>query len=433
MNAFYQLLANTTIAGIINNTVWFAITFYVIERTNSVFAAGMIAGIYLVLTAFSSIWFGSIVDHNRKKTAMTISSIASLIVYVIAFLLYLFSGRDNIADVSNVFLWVFIALLMIGVVIGNIRNIAIPTTVTILVDEKKRDKANGLVGTAFGISFLITSAISGLLVGRSGMYEVLILAIVVTLIAVVHLVFIKVPEKKIVHLKGQENWRKQIDLKGTFKVVIGIQGLIALIIFNSINNLLGGVYMALMDAYGLSLVSVEIWGIIWSVLSTAFIIGGLLIAKFGLGKSPLRTLFLANIVIWAISSVFVIPSSIYSLMIGMFLYLILVPFIEASEQTIIQKVVPQERQGRVFGFAQSVEQMASPLSAFLIAPITQFIFIPFMTKGAGVDLIGPWFGTGSERGIALVFTLTGVIGLILTLYAFKSKYYHQLSKRYLKK
>lgn len=38
-----------------------------------------------------------------------------------------------------------------------------------------------------------------------------------------------------------------------------------------------------------------------------------------------------------------------------------------------------------------------------------------MTTGAGVDLIGDWFGTGSIAGIALVFTLTtGIIGLGVT-------------------
>ena len=38
----------------------------------------------------------------------------------------------------------------------------------------------------------------------------------------------------------------------------------------------------------------------------------------------------------------------------------------AAEQTVLQRVVPFERQGRVFGFAQSVEQAASPLTAFLV-------------------------------------------------------------------
>jgi len=156
-------------------------------------------------------------------------------------------------------------------------------------------------------------------------------------------------------------------------------------------------------------------------------VGGLIIAKKGLGKNPLRAMFIANIIIWVISSVFTVQSSIILLIVGLFIYITVMPYIEAAEQTIIQKVVPMERQGRVFGFAQSVEQAASPLTAFVMGPIAQFIFIPFMTNGAGVDLIGGWFGTGPDRGLALVFTLTGIIGLGVTLLAMTSKYYRQLS------
>ena len=39
--------------------------------------------------------------------------------------------------------------------------------------------------------------------------------------------------------------------------------------------------MALMDAYGLSLVSVETWGLLWGFISLAFIAGGLFVAQAG--------------------------------------------------------------------------------------------------------------------------------------------------------
>ena len=74
---------------------------------------------------------------------------------------------------------------------------------------------------------------------------------------------------------------------------------------------------------------------------------------------------------------------------------------------------------------------ASPLTAFLIGPIAQFVFIPFMTTGAGVELIGGWFGTGADRGIALVFTVTGIIGLCVTLFAMSTKHYRLLSNEYM--
>jgi DHA3 family multidrug efflux protein-like MFS transporter len=54
-----------------------------------------------------------------------------------------------------------------------------------------------------------------------------------------------------------------------------------------------------------------------------------------------------------------------------------------------------------------------------------------MTTGSGVQLIGGWFGTGTGRGIALVFIIAGIIGLIVTLFAMRSKIYNLLAKRYL--
>jgi DHA3 family multidrug efflux protein-like MFS transporter len=114
----------------------------------------------------------------------------------------------------------------------------------------------------------------------------------------------------------------------------------------------------------------------------------------------------------------------------MYVYMLLVPFVEASEQTILQRVVPYERQGRVFGFAQSVELAAAPLTAFLISPVAQFIVIPWMTTGAGAEVLGPWFGTGIDRGIALVFVVVGIIGLAVALFARTTRQYRELRDAY---
>jgi DHA3 family multidrug efflux protein-like MFS transporter len=298
------------------------------------------------------------------------------------------------------------------------------------VPEEKRDKANGMVGSMMGVIFAITSVISGVALAYLGMLGVLIIALVLTLVAIVHLRFIDIPEKEIVHTEGKP---AKVDVKGTIKVVGAVPGLFAMIFFTTFNNFLGGVFMALMDAYGLSLVSVQVWGLLWGFLSTGFIIGGLIIAKKGLGKNPLKTLFRANIVMWIAAMFFTIQSSIVLLAIGVFVWVILMPFVEATEHTIIQRVVPLERQGRVFGFAQSIEQAASPLTAFLIGPIAEFIFIPFMTTGKGVDLIGSWYGVGPERGMALVFSLAGFIGLIVTMIAMQTRPYKLLSAIYLQK
>lgn len=431
MTSFHQILGNNLVANITNFTVWFALTFWVFIETESVFATGMIAGVFLVFTAAFGIWFGSIVDHNAKKLAMLASSAASLVLYAISMAMVLFEPEGAFQNPYGAYLWVFVFIIMLGVIAGNIRSIALPTLVTILIPEDERDKANGLVGMVSGIGVLTTSVISGFLVAWGGMYLTLIVALSLTGLAYGHLYLVRIDEKRAPLISGEPHTPQKVDIAGTIRVIAAVPGLFALIFFATFNNFLGGIFMALLDAYGLSLVSVQVWGLTFGALSVAIILSGIIISRTGLGKNPLRTLLAVNLVSWLGCCFFTIQQSFALLIAGCLIWMFLGPFAEAAEQTTLQKVVPLERQGRVFGFAQSVEQAASPLTAFMIGPLTQFFVIPFMTDGAGADAIGSWFGTGPDRGIALVFTIAGMVGVVITLIAFNSRQYHELSATYL--
>lgn len=429
MNRFYAILANSLVASLTNNLVWFAVTFWVYLETKSVVATSLMAGVYSGTVALSGFFLGSLVDRYKKKLSMIFSSVGSLVLYGLSFLIFITTPEKIFKDPASPILWTFIILSLVGAIAGNIRSIALSTLVTVLIPEDSRDKANGMVGTTNGVSFLVSSIFSGLIIGFLGIFWMLVIAIGLTALVLIHLWLLEIPEKGIAHA---EEHIKRIDIRGTIKAINLVPGLFALIFFNTFNNFLGGVFMSLMDAYGLSLVTVQTWGVLWGVLSLGFIIGGLIVSKKGLGKQPLRTLFLSNIAMWTVCVFFTIQASIILLAVGMFIYLCLIPVVEAAEQTILQKLITPERQGRVFGFAQSIEQAASPITAFMIGPIAQLIFIPFMTTGAGAELIGSWFGTGKDRGLALLFTVTGLIGLIITIIAMKSKAYDTLLENYQK-
>lgn len=385
MKTYYQLLGNSMVVATKNMFVWFAMTYWVYLGTKSVVATGVAGGIYMIASAASSVWMGSLVDHYKKKAVLIGSNIITLVLFAFGLAIYLGNPASAFSTIANPWLWVFMVVLLTGALAGNVVNIVLPTLVPVLVPKDSQDKANGMFGTAMGISFAITSVASGFVLGLGGMPVVLTIAIVLTIAAILHLLTISIPEKAPV---TTSDGSQKIDFLGTLRVVKNIPGLLALIFFTTFNNFVGGVFMALMDAYGLTLVSVQVWGMLWGALSLGFIAGGMYIAKKGLGPRPLHGLFNINIVIWTVCIFFTIQPSIVLLAIGALFWMTLVPFIEATEQTILQKVVPAERLGRVFGFAHSIEQAASPITAFLIGPIAQYIFIPFMTTGAGVGLIG---------------------------------------------
>ena len=428
MRTFQLLVANTLLASVTNNFLWFALTFWVYLETRSVLATAIIGGGYMLLVAGSGMFFGTFVDRHLRRTSMLLSSLISLGTFALAGVVFLVSPESSFRDVAHPAFWALVVLVLVGAIAGNLRAVALSTTVTLLVPEDGRDKANGLVGTANGVAFAITSVFSGLAIGFLGMGWSIAIAVAVTVLITAHLVTIRIPEAP---PQPSQDAPRLIDVMGALRAVRVVPGLFALLLFSTFNNFLGGVFMSLMDPYGLTLMSVEAWGFLIAFTSLGFIVGGILIARRGLGRNPVRTLLLANVAMWIVTIGFPIRSEILPLAAGFFLYLLLAPVAEASEQTTIQRVVPFREQGRVFGFGQSLETAASPITAFLIGPIAQFWVIPSMTGGSLADAIGDWFGTGPARAMALIFIVAGTIGLSVTLLALRSRPYHDLSARYL--
>lgn len=428
MKNFYQVLVNTLIANVTTSYLWFGLTFWVYLETRSVLATAIIGGSYMLLVALLSLAFGVIVDHNKKKNVMVASTAVTFLTYALAGIVYLLFPKADLIDWTGGVFWLFSGVILIGGVVENMRNIALSTTVTLLVPKEGRDKANGLVGTVQGVAFMVTSVFSGLSIGLLGMGWTLAIAVALTGVALTHILFVKIPEKAIYHDPAIHG--KKIDIKGSIKAIRAVPGLMALIFFTTFNNLVGGVFMALMDPYGLTLFSVEMWGIVLGVTSIGFIVGGGIVAKKGLGKNPLRTMLLVNVGVALLGMLFTAREWWWLYAIGIFIFMALMPAAEAAEQTIIQRVVPFERQGRVFGFAQSIEAASTPISAFMIGPIAQFGLIPYMNSPEGKSQLGWLLGSGQARGIALVFIIASLIMLVAVVLAFFTRAYRELSLKY---
>ena len=426
VRAFRQVLGNTLVANVTSSYLWFALTFWAYLETRSVMATAIIGGGFMLFTAVFGTFFGTLVDRHLKKQVMVLSSTITLVTYAASGGLWLLLGEDRLADWGSPWFWLFAGVILIGGVVESMRNIALSTTVTLLVPEDGRDKANGLVGTVQGISFMITSVFSGLSVGLLGMGWTVAVAVALTAASLLHLMPITIPELD----PDPEEGGPHFDFRGAIAAITAVPGLVALILFTTFNNLVSGVYIALMDPYGLTLFSVEAWGIVLGVTGLGFVVGGGLVARFGLGANPVRTLLLVNVAIAVLGMTFTIREWAWLYVLGIFVFMAVIPAAESAEQTILQRVVPFRTQGRVFGFAQSVELAASPVSAFLIGPIAEFALIPYMESSEGRETWGWLLGDGETRGIALVFLAAGAIMFVAVLIALASAPYRRLSTAY---
>ncbi len=427
MKDFYRLLVNTLVANVTTSFLWFAVTFWIYLETRNVMATAILGGMYMIMLGLSGMFFGTLVDKYKKKRVMEWVSLVTAAAYMLAGVIFWFIPHEQISTIGSLWFWLFTTLILLGSIVESARNIALSTCVTIMVDEEKRSHANGLVGMVQGLAFLVTSIFSGLSIGYLGMGWTMVIAIAFTVYALVDLLFVTINEDHIAH---DPELTKHIDFKGAWKAIRAVPGLLALILFATLNNLAGGVFMSLLDPYGLSLTNVQTWGIVYALSSVGFMVGGAIVAKKGLGKKPLRILLFANLMIGFIGLVMGIRESLWLLATSMFVYMTLIPVIEAAEQTTLQKVVPVAKQGRVFGFSSSLEAFAAPVTAFMIGPIAQYGVIPYMRTSEGQAEWGWLVGQGEMRGIALLFIVASLLMIGLVIVALRSKSYKALSDAY---
>lgn len=426
MRTFLHVLVNTAVANLTTNFLWFAVVFWVYLETHSILATGVLGGVYMLLIALSSMWFGSLVDRLRKRQVMLISAWSSLVAFLIGCLMFFTIPERTLLDIGAPGFWIFTLVLLAGCVVEIMRNLALSTTVTLLVPVERHANANGLVGTVQGLAFIATSVFSGLAVGLLGMGPTMLIATVFVAIPILHLHLLRIPEAEIV----QDPGRSAVDFAGGMAAMLAVPGLFALVIFTMLNNLSSGVFMALLDPYGLNMFPVEIWGLVFGLASTGFIVGGAVVAKWGLGANPIRTMLLLVGLLGVFGALFTVREWPWLFVTGIWLFMAVMPAVEAAEQTVIQRVVPYEKQGRVFGLAMTFEAAAAPITSFLIAPIAEFWVVPYMDGPQGQDAWGWLLGSGESRGIALIFLWSGVAMILLAAGAMCTRSYRRLSRTF---
>ncbi len=172
---------------------------------------------------------------------------------------------------------------------------------------------------------------------------VLVLALLVLVAAVVHLATVHVPETRVLSTGEDATVVGGVDLRGTWRLVRTVPGLVPLIAFSCFNNFIAGGFMALMDAYGLS----------WCPCRCGGCCGGLervdgrrrgCSSRASAGQPAVRVLLLVNVAAWGVTFAFPFVSSVVTLTVAMAVFMLLMPFAEAAEQTVLQRVVPYERQ-----------------------------------------------------------------------------------------
>lgn len=126
-----------------------------------------------------------------------------------------------------------------------------------------------------------------------------------------------------------------------------------------------------------------------------------------------------------------IRESVVLLAVGVFIYMGVITFAEASEQTVLQKIVPFAQQGRVFGFAMAVELAAAPISTLDGRAGRRVLADSVYEFRCRTRPVGLAAGIGHDpRDSPGLRVLASLIGIVVTVLALASRPYRVLSGTY---
>lgn len=385
------------ISGIGSGMTAFALSVYAYQTTGSVSLVSVIAVASFLPTILLSPFGGVLADRYDRRLLMIIGD--------------LFSGLGLLYVLWNIQIGTESMLPVIAGVTFNAVFVALlepsfKATVTDLLTEDEYAKASGMVQIAGNARYLISPALAGILLAVSDIRLILLLDICTFFITITTVAFVR---KSIGKPAPREKQSSLAELREGFAVLRDSKGILSLVILMAFVCFFVGFLQTLVSPMVLAFSDAKTVGILESVCAVGMLVGSVIISILGIRGSYVQTLSLAGMA----ASVFMAMSGVsVSLLVtgaGIFLFFLVLPFLNTSADVLVRSNVAGEVQGRVWGIISLLSQTGTAVAYALSGILADHIFEPLLAEqGALADSVGRLIGTGQGRGIGFMLILSGL-------------------------
>lgn len=348
--------------------VHFVIIWYLTETTESAVVLGFANFFFYLPMVIASPIAGVFSDRlDRKKLIIIVDSFQS-IATVVLIILFTF----GITDILVIFL--FIALRSI---FQAFHYPTVTAVVPTMVPKEKLSRINGVNFLASGVVQLIGPALAGTLLVFVSIEQALWTDVITFFIAFVPLLLITIPKVK--SEKQIEKTSFTEEFKDGLKTLKVIPGVISLLITAMLINFLIQPLSVLTSLFIYSNhAGNELEYAFVSVgIQAGIICGALLTTVKKEWKNKIAVMFYCLILLmigYALTGIAPYRAFIYIFIVNLAMGLVL-PIINTIYQTIMQRIIPQEKFGRVSSIDSMLSMLMSPIGALIVGPLAELMGI----------------------------------------------------------
>jgi len=366
---------------------------------------------YVVLSIFA----GALSDKWNKKYTLLISDSFAAI-STIAVLVLLKSG--------NLEIWHLYVLNALNGLMNTIQQPASDVTVSLLTPKEQYQKVSGLRSFSNSLVTILTPVIAAAVLSFAGLDAVILFDLITFTIAFITLAFfIHIPNAE--YENGQENESVLKSAKSGLQYLYKNRGILNLILFLAVINLVASMYNAALPAMLLSRSggSETTLGLVNTFTGLANLAGSILVSFSRPPRSRVRVI--CNSLLFSMSTENLILSlgrSAPVWCVGAILGWLFIPVMSANMDVLFRSYIPVEMQGRVYSARNALQFFTIPVGYLLGGVLIDSVLEPFMAEQSLESFPVLLFGSGKGSGAALLFFILAIVGVITCLIFRKDKY-----------
>jgi len=384
----------------------FALGVWIYQETGStmLFTLNMLA--FALPTLIMSPFSGALVDRYDRRWMMILSDTgAGLSTFFIAILMY----------THHLEIWHIFIATAFNAAFTSFQWPAYSAVTSLLVPKEQLGRASGMVQIGQAVSQLIAPALAGALLVLIGLKGVVLIDFVTFLFAVTTLLFVRVPKPAETATGKAAKGTIWQEAAFGWKYIVARSGLLGLLIIFALFNLLSGIIDPLIVPLVLDMTTPDILGYLASFIGVGMLIGTLIMSAWGGPKRKINGVLGFLMISGAADILLGVTPLLWMMAISAFIMMLVMPIINGSSQTIWQRKVPADIQGRVFSVRRMIAWSMTPVAYIIAGVLNDKVFKPLLVEGGTLSetAIGKVLGVGPSRGTGLLFIIIGLLSVLV--------------------
>ncbi len=400
LRTFYILIITQTFSMIGSQMTHIALGIRVFQDTGSATPLALVAFFAAFPRIIAPSFAGVLADRWDRRHVMVIADAGQAVCTALLMLSFL---------LGQFALWQLYLLAAIGAAFEMFQGPAFQASVTMLVPDAHRDRANAIMQLRNPAAGIVAPMVAGLLFALVGVAGVMAIDLFTFLVAMTIVL--------LVHIPRPEETAEGRALRGTvwkeaqvgFRYLWARRPLFLLLLSATLVNFFFNMVGVLFTPYVLSITGSEATlGALMSAMSAGAILGGVIMSIWGGTRPRVHTILPGIAIVGVMFALFGITRAPVLMGLVLFGLMIPLPMINAAFDSVLQVKTPPDVQGRVFAAVTQLAMLLSPVAYLLAGPLADHVFEPAINRPIW-DVVAPLVGRQAGAGMGLMAVFAGLI------------------------